>query len=337
MVRLVLIFTLMLASVARAQDPAIGAYEELAREMQARDWQGALIATQNVLDYHTRSNPLRESVECMHALLLELRLREHLVATPEGMPALSRELQDLANVLQDLAAQPRCVEAARRAELSYLRPRVERAARLTAEARDSGSVSAELEQVFMAEHGEIVAQIQPGPEDAWERAERLWLEQRTPEPRDREWPARSEAPVIGTGVLIVGFGLVSFFSTLTVLSGRGLPSLSAGGWGITFSLLPALASAWTWERPKRGLLIASLAMTAIAAAGGAIGIARLDRDGRYFGRGLLIGSAVSAVWQVGGWIHHRYPNRSRRQWQERVRFSPVGGPGFGGLGAGGRF
>lgn len=339
MVRLVLILGCLLATnLVRAQDP-IESFERLARAMEVRNWEEALVASRFVLRSSTDTSELYAAVECMHVWLLEIELRERLSVDPAGMAALSRETRALANVLRELSedTEPRCMDPARRTALAYLLPRADRAAQLTAEARDSGVVSIELEQVFADERAEIVAQIEPGPEDAWERAETLWREQHTPVARSHEWPARSQAPMIGTGILFVGFGLPSFFSTLTALSGRGLPSLSAGGWGITFALLPALVAAWTWEEPKQSLLFTSMVLTAVAVGGGVAAVARLDRDGRFFGRGLLIGSAVSVLWQIGGWLHHRYPERSRREWRERVRVAPAAGRGFGGLSAQGRF
>ena len=327
------------ASSARAQrDPRIDAYEELAREMDENDWPGALVAARAVLHGTDDTSELRSVVECMHAFLLEMQLQTSLASTPHDLASARSALSALSHTVRELLeSTSTCgLDAQRRLELTYLQPRLDRAAELSA-AASSSTPSPELEQVFVDEHRELVAAITPAPSDRWERARSLWAAQHLPEARPREWPARGEAPAIGTAVLIAGFGLVSFASTLTALSGRGLPSLSAGGWGITFSLIPAFAAAWTWEKPTRALLFASLTLTAIAAGGGVAAIARLGRDGRYFGRGLLIGSAVSVMWQVGGWIHHRYPERAQRGWRERVRIAPAAGRRFAGLSASGTF
>ncbi len=342
--RLVLIIVLFATGLSTRVCAQVSSYEELARAMEEDNWRGALSATRALVRNESAHTPLEQAVQCMHVLLLEMQLRDHLAHSPEGVAEISRTLRGVDESMERLvAAMPHCpsdvlaLDPNRAAELAYLRPRIERARQLTEGAVESGDASAELEQVFASEHAEIVAAVPDGPDNDWARVRALWEAQDTPEARSRDWPWQSEAPMIGTGVLFLGFGLVSFMSTLTALSGSGLPSLSAGGWGITFALLPAMAAAWTWEQPKRGLLITSMAFTALAAAGGAAAIGRLNRDGRYFGRGLLIGSGLSVLWQIGGWIHRRYPERARREWRERLRVSPTAGRRFGGLVAEGRF
>ncbi len=342
--RLVLIVALFSMAWSTSVHAQVSSYEELARAMEEDNWRGALSATRALARNESAHTSLEQAVQCMHVLLVEMELRDHLAHSPEGVAEISRTLRGVNQSIERLvAALPHCpsdvleLDANRAAELAYLQPRIERARELTEGAVESGDSSAELERVFATEHAEIVAAVPEGPDDEWLQVRAIWDAQDTPEARSRDWPWQSEAPTIGTGVLFLGFGLVSFFSSLTALSGRGLPALSAGGWGITFSLLPAIAAAWTWEEPKRALLITSMAFTALAAAGGAAAIGRLGRNGRYFGRGLLIGSALSVLWQIGGWIHKRYPERARREWRDRLRISPTAGRRFGGLVAEGRF
>ncbi len=290
---------------------------------------------------HQAPDDYRNALECMEALLEEIQLAEAVVE--------ERAVGELlAGVRRLVQARNRCEEEApsiadvarsarRRAQLDYLIPELEHADELMREAaelidsehsprtRDASAAAQPLER----ERRRLSDLITSPERVTWSRVQAFWDHASPPPAVPAEWGGASMAPPIATfagGVLLAG---ISFLGSVSILwTGRRLHELYAGGWGLAVGLLSATVAAVGWEKPRRWAAILGTLTSAIALGGGVTGLARRGRNGRYFGRGLIIGGSVGLALAAGSWAHIAYHRRADDRWRRflgrRVAITPTG-------------
>lgn len=252
----------------------------------------------------------RNTLECLNAYLLELVLSRSL--EERSQPA--QALRDVAVHARELhEAYARCSRA--RVDIPLDVARVERLgsqlpdlAHAEEQALRSAGSPNDLRPAFTVELARIANALEPGIPDAWERALGLYNTLPSPRPRPPDPPPRrihSPVPFVATGVATLGFGFLSFMTSLAgAASGDGMHRRSAGGWGLTLGLIGALPGAYAWVEPSRPLYITAASLLTLTTGIGAALQISDRRNRRFFGRGLLIGSAANLLWTLGAVLLH---------------------------------
>ncbi|MFT5355562.1 MAG: hypothetical protein ACI9KE_002781 [Polyangiales bacterium] len=348
MVRFILKWVLVLASttvffatsMASAQQARWRSESGLADAMSTQDVDRAWSAV-NALLHSQGRHGAHDTLECMEAFLLEVVLAQHLQERTSG-PARER-VAPLARYVEQLdQAYTRCatdappgavIDPGRRerlasqlSDLSYARE----------QATEAAAAPNNLDRVFAAELTRITAALAPGVPGAWEQAQSLHATMPLPGPRPPPPPrrrTRSYVPVVSTGVLVLGFGLVSLMTSLAGIASEGrIHRRSAGGWGLTFGLIAALPGALAWGEPRTRTYILAGSLTALSVVTGVALQFSSNTNRRFLGHGLLIGSGVNFLWTVGARLLYGRDPSSRR-----FALGPWMPRGGAGVSAAGRF
>lgn len=213
---------------------------------------------------------------------------------------------------------------------------------------DAQTLRAEL-QVILAEHHAVwicedsTGETQTVDEFGWDDADRYYAALGTPTSQ-AEWPARSSVPYMATAVVTGGLLAWSLLGSLGTFGSRDSVELPLGistTWGLTLSAAAAIIPALSWQRPSWPTLVIGATLSLSTAVGGAFAIARGDRNKRYFGGGLLGGSAIGLGWLAGGIAHWVFEHRHNRAWERfleaRIQIQPAIATGSVGLQVSGVF
>ena len=283
---------------------------------------------------------LRNALECFEvafaaAALAEVASSDH----PSPLADATHRLTTLATeVAKWLTATPACVEDApaeaemlgdlgmMRVRLAYLRPELERAARLANEALERSAV--DTTPTLVAEADRLLAALDLPLSSAspWPFVEAVWRRLDTPPAVSREWPARSSVPTISSVIVGLVSGAIAVFGSLPSLaSGRRVFPVVAGTYGLFFGALASSLSGVGWQTRGRAYPIVGAVVTSLTAAAGVLSVVLLPEErGRYFGGGLLIGAGIGALWTVGSFAHQRHHDDADDAWREYLRGLSVG-------------
>jgi hypothetical protein len=208
----------------------------------------------------------------------------------------------------------------------YVQPELERASRLSADAaeRDATDTTQTLEEE--AERLGAALELPSDAHDPWPFVDAAWAALDPPAAVPREWPARSNAPAIGSLVLFLASGAVAVFGSVPfVVSSRRIPPGIAGAYGLSLGSLAASLAGAGWQLRSRALSIAGAIVATLTGAAGILSIALLpERRGRFFGGGLTIRAILGALWTIGGFAHLRHHHEADDAWRERLRGLSVG-------------
>jgi hypothetical protein len=210
--------------------------------------------------------------------------------------------------------------------LRYAQPELRHAARLAADAaeRDATDTTRTLEEE--AERLTAALELSSGARDPWPFVEAAWTALDPPAAVSREWPARSNAPSIGSLVLFLASGAVAVFGSLpTLASGRRVFPGIAGAYGLSLSALAASLAGAGWQVRSRAFSIAGAIVATLTGAAGILSITLLpEKRGRFFGGGLTIGAGLGALWTIGAFAHLRHHREADDAWREFLRGLSVG-------------
>jgi hypothetical protein len=210
--------------------------------------------------------------------------------------------------------------------LRYAQPELRHAARLATDAagRDATDTTQTLEEE--AERLSAALELPTEARDPWPFVDAAWASLDPPSAVPREWPARSNAPSIGSLVLFLASGAVAVFGSLpTLASGRRVFPGIAGAYGLSLGALAASLAGAGWQVRSRALSIAGAIVATLTGAAGILSITLLpEKRGRFFGGGLTIGAGLGALWTIGAFAHLRHDREADDAWRELLRGLSVG-------------
>ncbi|NOY90970.1 MAG: hypothetical protein GXP55_07125 [Deltaproteobacteria bacterium] len=159
----------------------------------------------------------------------------------------------------------------------------------------------------------------------------------------RHWGARSTLPaqLVGmtAGLAFMGGAIWSLPSAGP--EGRPVPHIVIGGFGFMLSAAAAIPAALSWAKPSLALVLTGSALTLATGTLGAFALARGQHRRRYFGAGLLLGSALDLALVIGGIAHLVSDKRTNGIWSRylraSVRVTPWASPDGAGAMLAGRF
>jgi len=261
------------------------------------------------------------------------------VAASARLERVSRRIRTLAAEVQAwLAAADACFEGAPpelrhlgdldavHVRLRYAQPELQRASRLAADAAEHTAVDAAPALEDEADRLVAALDLSSGARDPWSFVDAAWAALDPPAAVPREWPARSNAPAIGSLVLFLVSGAVAVFGSLPfVATGRRIPPGIAGAYGLSLGSLAASLAGAGWQVRSRALSVAGAVVATLTGAAGLSSIALLpERRGRFFGGGLTLGAGLAALWTIGAFAHRRHHGDADDAWRERLRGLSVG-------------
>lgn len=283
---------------------------------------------------------LRNALECFEVAFAAAALAEASSSDDTSpLDHVARRLTTLATEVDKwLAAAPACAEDApaeaemlgdlgtMRVRLAYLKPEIERAARLADEALERSAVDTTPTLLAEADRLHAALELPPTSASPWAFVEAVWSTLDTPPAVSREWPARSSAPTISSVIVGLVAGAIAVFGSLPSLaSGRRIFPAVAGAYGLFFGALASSLSGVGWQTRGRAFPIVGAVVTSLTAAAGVLSVVLLpDERGRYFGGGLLIGAGIGALWTVGSFAHQRHHDDADHAWREYLRGLSVG-------------
>lgn len=338
-------------TVARAQDPS--ELRELALAIDAHD----ATATRSLAEGLAARSParLRDTLECVElafalASIADLAseserdtpTREVDAASDVASARLGRVTRRITTLASEVDAWLGVADAcfdgapptlarlgdlgALHVRLRYAQPELERASRLAADAaeRDATDTTQTLEEE--AERLAAALELPTEARDPWPFVDAAWAALDPPAAVPREWPARSNAPAIGSLVLFLASGAVAVFGSLPfVVTGRRVPPGIAGAYGLSLGALAASLAGAGWQVRGRALPIAGAIVATLTGAAGLLSITLLPEPrGRFFGGGLTIGAVLGALWTIGGFAHLRHHREADEAWRDLLRGLSVG-------------
>ena len=342
-------------TAARAQDPS--ELRELALAIEAHD----AGTTRSFAERLAGRSPtrLRDALECFELAFAQASLADVASeserdrtepATSETDAAsdradsarlgrVTRRLTTLASEVDAwLAAADACVEGAPpearllgdldalHVRLRYAQPELRHAARLASDAaeRDATDTTQTLEGE--AERLGAALELPTEARDPWPFVDAAWAALDPPAAVSRQWPARSNAPAIGSLVLFLASGAVAVFGSLpTLASGRRVFPGIAGAYGLSLGALAASLAGAGWQVRSRALSIAGAIVATLTGAAGILSITLLpEKRGRFFGGGLTIGAGLGALWTIGSFAHLRHHREADDAWRRFLSGFSVG-------------